>query len=56
MNNIVGEVISFGTILPWESVIISIVAVYAITLFSAMIPMRKLNKENIIENIRLENV
>lgn len=56
INNMVGEVVSFGLILPWEAVGISIIIVYGITLLSAMVPMSKLRKENIIENIRRESI
>lgn len=56
MNNIISDVVSFGIVLPWEAVLISIVGVFVITFVSSYIPMRKLNKENIIENIRQESI
>lgn len=56
MHNMVSEVISFNLMLPWEAIAISIIAVYTITLLSAMVPMNKLNKENSIESIRQESI
>ncbi|MGL5313789.1 MAG: ABC transporter permease, partial [Peptostreptococcaceae bacterium] len=56
MNRIVSYIISFELILPWGAIVISVIAVYVITLLSAMIPMSKLNKENIIESIRQESI
>ncbi|MGL5347946.1 MAG: ABC transporter permease [Peptostreptococcaceae bacterium] len=56
MHNRVSDVISFGIIIPWEAILVSIFAVYLITVVSAMIPMKRLNKENIIESIRQESI
>ena len=52
----ISDVISFGVIIPWEAILVSILAIYLITVVSAMIPMKKLNKENIIESIRQESI
>ncbi len=44
----------FKFILPWESIIIAIIAVVIMGYVSALIPLRRLNKENIIDGIRGE--
>ncbi|MGL6105232.1 ABC transporter permease [Romboutsia sp.] len=56
MNRTMANVISFNLVLPWEAILISVVAVFIITFVSAYIPMKKLNKENIIDNIRQESI
>ncbi|CEN87086.1 ABC transporter permease [Paraclostridium sordellii] len=56
MNKIMGNVVQLGMILPWNAVLVSIVGVFVITFFASYIPMRKINKENIIENIRQESI
>lgn len=56
MNKIMGNVIQLGMILPWNAVLVSIVGVFVITFIASYIPMRKINKENIIENIRQESI
>ena len=56
MNFILGDVISFGLVLPWKSVIICVIGVFVITFISSYIPIKKINKENIIENIRQESI
>ncbi len=44
----------FAFSLPWESIIIAMVAVVVMGYVSALIPLRRLKKENIIEGIRGE--
>ncbi|CEQ11373.1 ABC transporter permease [[Clostridium] sordellii] len=56
MNKIIGNVVQLGMILPWNAVLVSIVGVFVITFIASYIPMRKINKENIIENIRQESI
>ncbi|CEO24105.1 ABC transporter permease [Paraclostridium sordellii] len=56
MNKIMGNVVQLGMILPWNAVLVSIVGVFVITFIASYIPMRKINKENIIENIRQESI
>ena len=56
MNKIMGNVVQLGMILPWNAVLVSIVGVFVITFVASYIPMRKINKENIIENIRQESI
>jgi len=56
MNKTFGNVIQLGMVLPWNSVLISVVGIFVITFISAYIPMKKINKENIIENIRQESI
>lgn len=56
MNKIMGDVIQLGMVLPWNAVLICVVGVFVITFIASYIPMRKINKENIIENIRQESI
>ena len=56
MNIILGDVIQFGLELPWDSVFIYIIGIFVITFISSYIPMKKINKENIIDNIRQESI
>ncbi|MFR3567642.1 MAG: ABC transporter permease [Paraclostridium sordellii] len=56
MNKIMGNVVQLGMILPWNAVLICVVGVFVITFIASYIPMRKINKENIIENIRQESI
>lgn len=56
MNIILGDVIQFGLVLPWDSVFICIIGIFVITFISSYIPMKKINKENIIDNIRQESI
>ncbi|AUN14294.1 ABC transporter permease [Paraclostridium sordellii] len=56
MNKIMGNVVQSGMILPWNAVLICVVGVFVITFIASYIPMRKINKENIIENIRQESI
>lgn len=56
MNKIMGNVVQLGMILPWNAVLVSIVGVFVITFIASYIPMRKINNENIIENIRQESI
>ena len=56
MNGILGDVIQFGFALPYTAIIICIIGIFVITFISAYIPMKKINKENIIENIRQESI
>lgn len=56
VNKILGDVIQLGIILPWNAVLISVVGIFVITFVASYIPMKKINKENIIENIRQESI
>lgn len=56
MNNLISGVIEFSPIIPWVAIAICIVSVFIITFIAAYIPMSKLNKENIIDNIRRESI
>lgn len=51
------NMISFNELLiPWNSITISIVAVFAIVLSTMMYSASKIKKENILEAIRQENI
>ncbi|WP_018590546.1 ABC transporter permease [Terrisporobacter glycolicus] len=56
MNVLLGDVIKFGLVLPWSSVLICGIGIFIITFISSYIPMKNINKENIIENIRQESI
>ncbi len=56
MNTILGDVISFGLVLPYSAIFICIIAIFIITFIASYIPMRKINKENIIDNIRQDSI
>ncbi|SCG94994.1 ABC transporter permease [Romboutsia sp. 1001713B170207_170306_H8] len=56
MNKTLGDVIDVGMILPWGAVGICFVGIFVITFIASYIPMSKINKENIIENIRQESI
>ncbi|NMS91819.1 ABC transporter permease [Clostridioides difficile] len=56
MNKLISGVIEFSPIIPWVAIAICIVSVFIITFIAAYIPMSKLNKENIIDNIRRESI
>ena len=56
MNVILGDVIQFGLVLPWDSIFICLIGIFIITFISSYIPMKKINKENIIDNIRQESI
>lgn len=42
--------------LPWDSIIISIIAVYAVVFTTMIYSSRKMKKENIIEALRDDNI
>jgi len=54
LYNQMSNIRDFKFILPWESIIIAIIAVMIMGYVSALIPLRRLSKENIIDGIRGE--
>lgn len=54
LYNPMSNIRDFKFILPWESIIIAIIAVMIMGYVSALIPLRRLSKENIIDGIRGE--
>ncbi len=56
MNKILSRMITVQSIIPYKSILICIVCVMIITFVSSYIPMKKINKENIIDNIRQESI
>lgn len=56
MNKTLGDVINLGMVIPWNAIIISFIGIFIITFIASYIPMKKINKENIIENIRQESI
>ena len=43
-------------LIPWNSIIISVVGVFALVLSTMMYSASKIKKENILEAIRQENI
>ena len=56
MNKTLGDVINLGMVIPWNAIIISFVEIFIITFIASYIPMKKINKENIIDSIRQESI
>ncbi|WP_250675190.1 FtsX-like permease family protein [Paraclostridium ghonii] len=56
MNKNIGDVMELGMILPWKAVLVCVLGTFAVTFIASYIPMKKLNKESIIENIRQESI
>lgn len=56
MCKIVGNMISFDVMIPYKSIFISVVGIFVITFIASYIPMKKINKENIMDNIRQESI
>lgn len=56
MNKTIGDVVEFGMILPWKAVLVCVLGTFAVTFIASYIPMKKLNKESIIENIRQDSI
>lgn len=56
MNKTIGDVVELGMILPWKAVLVCVLGIFAVTFIASYIPMKKLNKESIIENIRQESI
>ncbi|GAA0704128.1 ABC transporter permease [Paraclostridium ghonii] len=56
MNKTIGAVVELGMILPWDAVLVCVLGTFAVTFIASYIPMKKLNKESIIENIRQESI
>jgi len=54
LYNPMSNIRDFKFILPWESIVIAIIAVIIMGYVSALIPLRRLSKENIIDSIRGE--
>lgn len=56
MNKTIGDVVELGMILPWKAVLVCVLGIFAVTFIASYIPMKKLNKESIIENIRQDSI
>lgn len=56
MNKTIGDVVEFGMIIPWKAVLVCVLGIFAVTFIASYIPMKKLNKESIIENIRQDSI
>ena len=48
--------IDFGYLIPWQAIIISIIFVFVIVGFTMKYSLKKINKQNIIETIRQDNI
>ena len=56
MCKIVGNMISFDVMIPYKAILISVVGIFVITFIASYIPMKKINTENIMDNIRQESI
>ena len=57
LHNSFGTINSFKQVLiPWKSILIAIIGVFVIVLISMMYASSKINKENILEALREENI
>lgn len=56
MNKTIGNAVELGMILPWKAVLVCVLGIFAVTFIASYIPMKKLNKESIIENIRQDSI
>lgn len=56
MCRIVGNMISFDVMIPYKAILISVVGIFIITFIASYIPMKKISKENIMDNIRQESI
>ncbi|MGM9533456.1 ABC transporter permease, partial [Intestinibacter sp.] len=56
MCRIVGNMISFDVMIPYKAILISVVGIFIITFIASYIPMKKINRENIMDNIRQESI
>lgn len=56
MNKTIRDVVESGMILPWKAVLVCVLGIFAVTFIASYIPMKKLNKESIIENIRQDSI
>ena len=48
--------IDFGFIIPWQAIIISVIFVFIIVGLTMKYSLNKINKQNIIETIRQDNI
>lgn len=56
MNKILEGVITVQTLIPYKATLICVVAIFIITFIASYIPLKKISKENIIDNIRQESI
>ena len=56
MNKILEGVITVQTLIPYKAILICVVAIFIITFIASYIPLKKINKENIIDNIRQDSI
>ena len=56
MNKILEGMITVQTLIPYKAILICVVAIFIITFIASYIPLKKISKENIIDNIRQESI
>ena len=52
----IGRVFNTGMIIPWDSLIISVIGVFIIVIIAMNYASKKIKKENILEALREENI
>lgn len=56
MNKILEGVITVQTLIPYKAILICVVAIFIITFIASYIPLKKISKQNIIDNIRQDSI
>lgn len=56
MNRILEGMITVQALIPYKSILICIISIFIITFIASYIPLKKISKENIIDNIRQESI
>ena len=56
ISNAIGGVFNTGIIIPWNSLIISVIGVFIIVIIAMNYASKKIKKENILEALREENI
>ena len=56
ISNAIGGVFNTGIIIPWTSLIISVIGVFIIVIIAMNYASKKIKKENILEALREENI
>ncbi len=54
LSNIMRIAREYEWTIPWSHIVISIIGVLFVTIVSSLIPLRRISRQNIIENIRME--
>lgn len=53
--SIITNMREFGWTMPWKDIVIATVGILVFTLLSAYLPLKKMNKQSLVDNIRMEH-